>query len=80
MFLFFAIVFTAVLSGCTSDNTNINSVSDNSAGCSCSGNIYNCADFGSHREAQACYEKCGGVDNDVHQLDRDLDGLACETL
>ena len=48
--------------------------------CSCSSNIYNCADFKTHSEAQACYESCGGVNNDVHGLDRDKDGLACESL
>lgn len=48
--------------------------------CNCSSNIYNCADFKTHAEAQALYECCGGVNNDIHQLDRDKDGSACETL
>ena len=80
MLLFSVVIFAAVLSGCTSDNTNTDNVSDDSLGCSCSSNIYNCGDFSSHREAQECYESCGGVDNDIHELDRDLDGSACETL
>jgi len=46
----------------------------------CDYNAYNCGDFSSHAEAQAVFEKCGGVENDVHQLDRDKDGVACETL
>ncbi len=46
----------------------------------CSYNTYNCDDFSTHSEAQALYESCGGVSNDVHQLDRDKDGSACETL
>jgi hypothetical protein len=43
----------------------------------CVSDIYNCSDFTT--QAQALYEACG-VQNDVHGLDRDLDGLACETL
>jgi micrococcal nuclease len=46
----------------------------------CSSNIYNCTDFSTHGEAQEVFESCGGVSNDVHGLDRDKDGLACETL
>lgn len=46
----------------------------------CSENIYNCSDFSTHNEAQATYEYCGGVANDIHRLDRDKDGKACETL
>jgi len=46
----------------------------------CSSNIYNCSDFSTHAEAQAVYEACGGVNNDVHELDRDKDGLVCESL
>ena len=46
----------------------------------CSSNIYNCENFKTRQEAQRLYELCGGISNDVHHLDRDLDGLACETL
>lgn len=46
----------------------------------CSYNAYNCSDFSTHAEAQAVYEYCGGVTSDVHRLDRDKDGLACESL
>lgn len=48
--------------------------------CDCSGNVYNCSDFKTHAEAQTCFESCGGTSNDVHRLDRDKDGIACETL
>ena len=51
-----------------------------SKGYICSSNTYNCTDFSSHSEAQSIYESCGGVSNDIHQLDRDKDGEACETL
>lgn len=46
----------------------------------CSSNTYNCSDFSTHSEAQAVFEACGGVSNDVHRLDADKDGIACESL
>ena len=50
--------------------------------CDCSGNIYNCSDFSTHAEAQACYEHCVSVGRgDVHCLDgSDDDGIVCESL
>lgn len=49
-----------------------------SSGYICSYNAYNCGDFSTHDEAQAVFEACGS--GDVHKLDRDNDGKACETL
>jgi len=49
-------------------------------GASCSSNLYNCGDFNTHAEAQAVFDACGGISNDIHRLDQDKDGLACETL
>ncbi len=46
----------------------------------CSCNIYNCSDFSTHVEAQAAYDACGGVANDIYRLDSDKDGSACESL
>ena len=47
--------------------------------CSCFYNEYNCDDFSSHREAQACFERCMDlVGYDIHWLDGDDDGIACE--
>lgn len=46
----------------------------------CSYNAYNCGDFGTHSEAQSVFEACGGVNNDIHRLDSDGDGIACESL
>lgn len=47
----------------------------------CSYNAYNCSDFATQGEAQAVYEYClAQVGYDVHILDRDNDGVACETL
>lgn len=46
----------------------------------CSYNAYNCSDFSTHAEAQSVFEYCGGIDNDIHRLDGDNDGIACESL
>lgn len=46
----------------------------------CISDIYNCADFSTQAEAQQMFEKCGGKENDVHQLDKDGDGVVCESL
>ena len=49
--------------------------------CSCSGNIYNCGDFSTHNAAQNCYEYCISQGaGDIHRLDGDDDGSACESL
>jgi endonuclease YncB( thermonuclease family) len=53
--------------------------SGGNAVCSCAGNLYNCPDFPTHASAQACYEYCISIGRgDVHRLDRDNDGSACE--
>lgn len=46
----------------------------------CSSNKYNCADFKTQAEAQSVFEACGGLANDIHRLDNDKDGKACESL
>jgi len=46
----------------------------------CSDNIYDCSDFNTSSKAQEVFETCGGLSNDVHKLDRDNDGKACEDL
>jgi hypothetical protein len=46
----------------------------------CSYNAYNCSDFSTHAEAQSVFEYCGGINNDIHRLDADKDGIACESL
>lgn len=40
----------------------------------------NCANFTYQEDAQDLFEKCGGLENDVHGLDGDNDGLVCEHL
>jgi endonuclease/exonuclease/phosphatase family metal-dependent hydrolase len=53
-----------------------------SAACNCSSNLYNCSDFDTQPEAQACMEYCEAQGaGDIHGLDgNDDDGLACESL
>lgn len=47
----------------------------------CSYDAYNCSDFQEQEEAQACFDYCmEQVGYDVHQLDFDNDGIACESL
>ncbi len=47
----------------------------------CEINAYNCSDFHSHAEAQSVYEHCiAEAAGDIHDLDRDDDGDACEAL
>ena len=55
--------------------------SGEAAACDCSGDIYDCSDFSTHAEAQACYEYCKSLGReDIHRLDRDNDGKVCESL
>jgi hypothetical protein len=47
----------------------------------CSSNLYNCSDFAWQWQAQQCYDYCmAQVGTDVHRLDADEDGAACESL
>jgi micrococcal nuclease len=48
--------------------------------CSCSKDIYNCKSFKTQKEAQTLFNCCGGIKNDIHKLDRNKDGIVCETL
>lgn len=49
--------------------------------CDCSGNLYNCSDFATQVNAQACFDYCVAQGHgDVHCLDADSDGVACENL
>jgi hypothetical protein len=48
--------------------------------CDCTDNLYNCDDFATGIEAQKCFDYCmAQTGDDVHALDRDGDGLVCET-
>lgn len=51
------------------------------AACSCTGDSLNCSDFSSHASAQECFSYCKSQGKgDVHKLDQDDDGSACESL
>lgn len=43
-------------------------------------NDRDCENFSSKREAQNFFEDQGGPNNDYHNLDRDGDGIACESI
>ncbi len=69
------------------DNYNLEDSANNNeeviiiTDCDCSGNIYNCSNFSTHAEAQAVHDCCIlKVGSDVHNLDTDGDGVACESL
>jgi hypothetical protein len=50
-------------------------------GATCEENVYNCGDFDTQREAQEVYDTCHTSENpDRHGLDRDSDGVACQSL
>jgi hypothetical protein len=44
----------------------------------CTSNYYDCSHFSTQSEAQKVYDACGA--DDIHFLDGDDDGVACETL
>ncbi len=49
--------------------------------CQCSGVDYDCGNFSSWSAAEACFSYClQTVGYDVHRLDRDNDGIACESM
>lgn len=51
------------------------------AACNCNGPDLDCADFGTHASAQACFNYCSSQGfGDIFDLDRDSDSSACETL
>lgn len=53
----------------------------NPAPCTCSKNNYNCSDFTTQADAQACFDTCmAEVGEDVHSLDGGGDGVVCESL
>lgn len=47
--------------------------------CSCERDLYNCSNFSSQRQAQLCFNYCMKLGyGDIHELDADTDGKACE--
>jgi hypothetical protein len=49
--------------------------------CPCDADTLNCGDFSTQAEAQACFDHCMAITGrDVHRLDQNNDGVACESL
>ena len=48
--------------------------------CSCAEDLYQCSDFATWDDAQACFDFCRAASGDVHLLDEDGDGLVCLDL
>lgn len=49
--------------------------------CPCDADTKNCSDFSTQPEAQACFDHCMALTGrDVHRLDQNNDGVACESL
>jgi len=63
------------LAGCTSSKNKGDSFSEERPA---STGDKDCSDFATHREAQEFFESADS--GDPHGLDRDDDGIACETL
>ena len=45
---------------------------------SCDVDSYNCNNFSNAKQAQLVFDFCGGAGKDVHFIDNDKDGVACE--
>jgi len=78
-FIILFILSTILFFGCTTSNETLPAFHLQSKldqiPIECRANIYNCDDFATQEEAQLMLKKCG---EDVHKLDRDKDGRACE--
>lgn len=65
-------------------NSNIDmlNTNNNNSGSqiNCNEDVYNCGNFTTQAEAQVVYDACFPVSEDIHQLDGDANGKACEML
>jgi hypothetical protein len=74
--LIIAILLFSLLFGCTRNYVEKSpSLEFQTKTNECSYNTYNCSDFKTQKEAQKIFDICS---IDIHDLDRDNDGLACE--
>lgn len=58
----------------------VRSIDLEAAACDCTENLYDCGDFETHASAQACFDACFPQSGDIHYLDANADGEACERL
>jgi hypothetical protein len=73
--LIIAILLFSLLLGCTESYVEKGPSLEFQTPSECSYNTYNCSNFATQEEAQKVFEICS---TDIHDLDRDNDGLACE--
>ena len=74
-------VNTSNETGNTPDTSTQTSDLSPATSCECSSDSYNCSNFSTHTEAQSVYECClTQIGYDIHKLDGDDDGQACESL
>jgi len=82
MFRLITILFIfSVLTGCAAGQASFQAIPKpkTKTVCSCRSDRYNCDDFETRHEARAKHECCmRKVGYDVHRLDGDSDGVACE--
>jgi hypothetical protein len=81
MYCIIIISILLLLTGCSNSQTLVRAIPEPEIKtvCSCRTDRYNCADFKTRREARELYDCCmQKVGHDVHGLDRDSDGIACE--
>ncbi|MCX6749418.1 MAG: excalibur calcium-binding domain-containing protein [Candidatus Pacearchaeota archaeon] len=63
------------------NDNNGTGLDDNTSAYDCSSDAYNCANFTTQKQAQAVYDFCVSEGKgDIHQLDADGNGKACEGL
>ena len=74
--LIFLLTFLILITGCSTLNQEITKQKQT---CYCRADKYNCNDFKSRKEAREVYKCCmDKIGRDIHKLDGDRDGLACE--
>jgi len=74
-YFIYLVLLLIFLFGCTESYVEESTFEIESVPDECSYNKYNCSDFNSQDDAQEIFELCA---EDVHDLDRDWDGIACE--
>jgi len=64
-----------------SDSSNSNNFDDDSSSVTCSSNVYNCDDFTVCEDVMEVFNDCKDRGfGDIHSLDRDENGVPCESL